>query len=127
MKIAIICSNHKHPIYPVIKSWITKQCVHHDIKLVSHTKELELFDGDILFLISCNEIVQKDVRQRYRACLVIHASDLPLGRGWSPLVWQILEGRKTITVTLLEAEDSVDTGAIWKKTQIHFEGHELSD
>jgi methionyl-tRNA formyltransferase len=43
------------------------------------------------------------------------------------LVWQILEGRDTVTVTLLEAEDAVDSGAVWQKMQIHFEGHELCD
>ena len=48
--------------------------------------------------------------------LVIHASDLPHGRGWSPHVWEIINGATDITLSLLEAEDKVDTGDIWKKT-----------
>jgi methionyl-tRNA formyltransferase len=43
---------------------------------------------------------------------------LPDGRGWSPHVWQIINGANLITLTLLEAEDIVDTGDIWKKSVI---------
>jgi len=81
----------------------------------------------MLFLISCHEIITAAVRSRYCATLVIHASDLPKGRGWSPWVWQILEGHNEIVVTLLEAEDTVDSGAIWHQMSVHFEGHELYD
>ena len=83
--------------------------------------------GDLLFLISCLEIVPASVRSRYRAALVIHASDLPSGRGWSPLVWQILEGRNEVAVTLLEAAEPVDSGAIWQKRWLRFDGTELYD
>jgi methionyl-tRNA formyltransferase len=52
---------------------------------------------------------------------------LPRGRGWSPHIWQILEGRNNIKVSLLEAEDSIDTGAIWAQREFFLEGHELAD
>lgn len=54
----------------------------------------------------------------YRDSLVIHASDLPYGRGWSPHVWELIRGASEITVTLLEAEDKVDSGRIWKKVRV---------
>jgi methionyl-tRNA formyltransferase len=72
-------------------------------------------------------IIPAAVRRRYRASLVVHASDLPEGRGWSPHIWQILEGKSRIMVTLLEAEDRVDSGAIWEQCELHFQGHELFD
>jgi methionyl-tRNA formyltransferase len=59
--------------------------------------------------------------------LVIHASDPPEGRGWSPHIWQILEGRNRIAVSLIEAQDQVDTGAIWAQRDLVLEGHELND
>jgi len=49
------------------------------------------------------------------------------GRGWSPHVWQILEGKNQIKVTLLEAEDVVDSGKIWAQRDMVLEGHELFD
>ncbi len=83
--------------------------------------------GDLLFLISCGQIIPKSVRERYGKTLVIHASDLPSGRGWSPHVWQILEGATFLTVTLLEAADKVDSGDIWRQVVVPIPGHFLWD
>jgi len=127
MRIAILCSSKQHPVNPRLVSWAEKHRHAHEILLVERSRELPEEGGDLLFLISCQEIVGAEIRKRYRAALVIHASDLPRGRGWSPWVWQILEGRNEIVVTLLEAEDAVDSGAIWHQIPIHFEGHELYD
>ncbi len=125
MKIAILCSDTKHPIFPLLQDWAEQHNDRHAISLVRY--KAELFGGDVLFLISCHEIIGKDVRKLYKSTLVIHASDLPLGRGWSPLIWQIVEGRNQIPVTLLEAEDQVDGGAIWNQILLNFEGHETCE
>lgn len=125
MKISILCSDAVHPIYPRLQQWRAKQSAEHEIELRSFIADLS--GGDLLFLISCSEIVPAEIRRRYRVALVIHASDLPAGRGWSPLVWQILEGRNEIAVTLLEAADPVDSGAIWQKQWLRFKGTELHD
>jgi methionyl-tRNA formyltransferase len=95
----------------------------HEVALVEHLSEVTA--GDILFLISCNQIVRKGVRDRFRHTLVIHASDVPHGRGFAPLNWQIIEGRSEIVVTLMEAADKVDSGDVWAKRVLRFEGHEL--
>jgi methionyl-tRNA formyltransferase len=54
-------------------------------------------------------------RAKYDSSLVLHASDLPAGRGWSPHIWAITNGAESVTLSLLEAEDQVDSGRIWKK------------
>jgi methionyl-tRNA formyltransferase len=59
--------------------------------------------------------------------LVVHESDLPSGKGWSPLTWQILEGKNRIPVTLFEATERVDSGDIYLQEWLEFEGHELID
>ncbi len=123
MKISILCTNKLHPIYSFLQSWCGERVRQHEIELLESA--IYLTGGDILLLISCNEIIGHDIRSKYKATLVIHASDLPRGRGWSPHIWQILEGRNNITVSLLEAADGVDTGRIWAKKDITFEGHEL--
>lgn len=89
----------------------------HQIDLVRKTSELS--SGELLFLISCSEIVTKEDRTRYSRALVIHASDLPRGRGWSPHVWAILGGASALTLSLLEAADQVDSGDIWRKTRLN--------
>ncbi len=85
----------------------------------------ELRGGDILFLVSCGQMIQDTEKEMYLTTLVLHASDLPKGRGWSPHIWSILDGANQITVSLLEASEPVDTGVIWLKTNFTLEGHEL--
>ena len=87
----------------------------------------QLLTGDLCFYIACSKIVSKDVLGKFNNNLVIHESDLPKGKGWSPLTWQILENKNKIPVTLFEAEDKVDSGVIYDQEWINFEGHELID
>ncbi|KJC34254.1 UDP-glucuronic acid dehydrogenase [Bradyrhizobium sp. LTSP849] len=125
MRISILCSGASHPVYSHLEKWAAVTRASHDVELVQ--KKAELSGGDVLFLISCHEIISAQDRARYGASLVIHASDLPVGRGWSPHIWQILEGKHDIVVSLLEAEDQVDTGALWAQRHLVLEGHELYD
>lgn len=85
----------------------------------------DLQGGDILFLVSCSQMIRDTELKKYKATLVLHASDLPKGRGWSPHIWSILHGANEIIVSLLEASELVDSGAIWLKTKFILEGHEL--
>ncbi|WP_407886543.1 hypothetical protein, partial [Scytonema sp. NUACC26] len=125
MKVSVLCSSATHPVYPHLLQWVERAAADHKIELVE--KKSDLTGGDILFLISCHEIILPDDRKKYSASLVIHASDLPEGRGWSPHIWQIVEGRNRITVSLIEAQDPVDSGAIWAQRHLVLEGHELCD
>lgn len=125
MRISVLCSNRAHPVFAYLEQWIRRRQSAHEVELVNLAQQLH--GGDLLFLISCMEIIKAPVRSRYRHTLVVHASALPEGRGWSPHVWQILGGRSRITVTLLEADDGVDTGDIWAQRDISLEGHELYD
>jgi methionyl-tRNA formyltransferase len=122
LKITILCSDVHHPVFPCLQAWAERNRADHAVDLVRAKDALA--GGDIFFLISCHELIGPDLRARYRATLVIHASDLPLGRGWSPHIWQVLEKKQDIKVTLLEAADAVDSGAIWTQTAFGLEGHE---
>ena len=125
MKLSILCSSRQHPVYRHLENWVALKRRKHEVELKNRAADLS--GGDILFLISCHELISPQVRKRYAAALVIHASDVPKGRGWSPLVWQILEGQNNITVTMMEAADMVDSGDIWGQTQISLSGSELLD
>jgi len=125
MRISILCSEKTHPIRDTLDDWIERSKAGHDVELAS--KAAELAGGDLLFLIACHEIVGPGTRNRFRKTLVIHSSDIPEGRGWSPQVWAIIEGRDEITVSLLEADDAVDSGRIWAKRRVKIADHELYD
>lgn len=83
--------------------------------------------ADILFLLSYWELVPLDVRRRFAHVLVVHESNLPKGRGWSPVTWQVIEGKNEIPVCLLEAIDAVDAGPVYMRSQMQLNGHELVD
>ncbi|MDX8549494.1 UDP-2,4-diacetamido-2,4,6-trideoxy-beta-L-altropyranose hydrolase [Methanospirillum sp. J.3.6.1-F.2.7.3] len=87
----------------------------------------DLPPGDMCFFLSYGKIVKKEILMRHHNNLVVHESNLPKGRGWSPLTWQILEGADTIQVTLFEAADEVDSGSIYLQEEISFDGSELVD
>lgn len=84
-----------------------------------------LSEGDLCFYLSYGKIVTKETLARYRNNLIVHASDLPKGRGWSPTSWMILEGENRIPVTLLEADEQVDAGAVYDQLWIDLDKSDL--
>ena len=125
MKISIMCNDPEHPVNATLQLWMERHANEHEIEIIRNKNELS--GGDILFLISCWTIISEAERSLYKASLVLHASDLPLGRGWSPHIWEIASGADHITVTLLEAEDRVDTGRIWRKSRTEIPRNALWD
>jgi methionyl-tRNA formyltransferase len=125
MKISILCSDASHPVNQYLIEWADEHSATHKIELARTKKELTA--GDILFLVSCKEVLTKNECQAYAVTLVLHASDLPKGRGWSPHIWDLAGGATHITLSLLEAEDRVDSGAIWKKVRINIPATALWD
>lgn len=124
MKISLLCSSEKHPIMPYLKDWkLQMEDAGHQV--VMHSQISQLGTGDILFLISCSELIGESERNKFRHVLVLHASDLPKGRGWSPHVWDILNGSEYITLSLIEAAENIDTGDIWKKNTLPIKKHSL--
>ncbi len=90
-------------------------------KVIDTSEKVE--KGDILILLSCEQIFKDLNLNRFN--LVIHESNLPSGKGFSPLTWQVIEGKNKIPICLLEADEEVDSGAIYFKDYIELEGHEL--
>jgi methionyl-tRNA formyltransferase len=116
MKITLLCSDPQHPVNAYLQSWALAQAGTHEVEIIHSTKQIN--GGDMLFLISCSEIISASKRGQYKFCLLLHASDLPKGRGWSPYIWEVVKGAEFITLCLLEVESKIDSGRIWKKTSI---------
>jgi len=87
----------------------------------------ELEAGEVAFFLGCVGIAGPEVLRRHRRNLVVHESALPEGRGFSPLTWQILEGRDEIPICLLEADNEADAGPVYYRDIMRFTGHELID
>ncbi|MBB6671693.1 methionyl-tRNA formyltransferase [Cohnella nanjingensis] len=87
----------------------------------------ELEPGDVAFFLGCEQLVSPERLALHANNLVVHASDLPRGKGWSPLTWQVLEGKDEIPVVLFEAAEKVDSGPIYGRRTMAFRGTELID
>lgn len=83
--------------------------------------------ADIAFYLGCISITPNAVLEKHRHNLVPHASNLPKGRGFAPVWWQVLEGSTYIPICLFEAVSAVDSGPIYLRDNFELEGHELHE
>jgi len=91
---------------------------------IFHSHE-EVEKGDLLVLLSCEKKFNQQKKNKFN--LVIHASELPRGRGWSPLTYQVLEGKKKIPISIINASEGIDEGDIYLKDYFLLNGYELID
>tara|TARA_B110000008_G_C16960056_1_gene559785 strand:+ start:766 stop:1404 length:639 start_codon:yes stop_codon:yes gene_type:complete len=123
MKIQILVDNPNSWIVPYSKQLIEKIQNQFEIKPKLLFSQEEIVKGEILCLLGCETIFKDLHLNKYN--LVVHESDLPKGKGWSPLTWQVLEGKNQIPITLFEATESVDAGKIYASEYIKLNGSEL--
>ena len=87
----------------------------------------DISNFDLVFVLGYTRII--NTRQVDENCklYLVHESDLPSGKGFAPVQWQILEGKNDIVVSLLELSEHVDSGDIVEQATINFNGTELYD
>jgi methionyl-tRNA formyltransferase len=124
MRIQILCDNINSWIIPYAKELLNNIIsLGHDAELLNDPEKVT--QGDILIMLSCEKIFKKLHLNKNN--LVVHESALPKGKGWSPLTWQIIEGKNEIPITLFEATSKVDAGNIYGQEIIKLNGSELID
>ena len=84
-------------------------------------------DFDVVFILSYHRIITKEFLNKHKHNIVVHAADLPQGKGWAPVAWQILEGKNEIVFTLFEADEQADNGPFYIKRTVKLTGYELND
>lgn len=126
MDISILVDNPRSWIVPYVEELVEiLEREKHVVRRCDRYQDLE--EGDCAFFLSCEHIVPPEYLGKHTHNLVVHPSALPHGKGWSPLAWQILEGKNRVPITLFEALEDVDAGPIYFQDLLEFEGHELND
>lgn len=126
MKITLLCDNPRSWILPYAKKLKRRLMSRgHRVALVHQASFIKR--GDVAVYLACEHFVPAKVRARNARNLVVHESALPKGKGWSPLTWQILEGKREVPITLFEATDRIDAGEIYAQRKLRFRGDELVD
>jgi methionyl-tRNA formyltransferase len=126
MKITLLCDNKKSWIIPFMDEIAEKlRQLGHKVSKIYDYKNIT--KSDLLFILSCENIIPEKYLKLNKYNLVIHESNLPEGKGWSPLTWQVLEGKDEIPITLFEAAEKVDSGEIYLQDTIQLVGTELNN
>lgn len=121
MKIAILTSPNQWfiPYAEELNSKITTSELY-----FNHEDMIENYD--IVFILSYHKIIKQKYLEKNKHNIVVHASDLPRGKGWAPLFWQVLEDKNTIPFTMFEASSGVDNGDIYMQKDLTLTGYELN-
>ena len=123
LKISILVDNPDSWIVPYAEEIVIELSKKNECELYFDSEDIS--EGDILFLLGCTTIIPKGVLRKNKHNFVVHESELPQGRGWSPVSWQVLEGRNSIPIVLFEAVEQIDAGPIYLRDSIELDGTEL--
>ncbi|TXE82846.1 methionyl-tRNA formyltransferase [Campylobacter peloridis] len=119
MKIALLTSPNQWFV-PYIKK--LQKLIPNSLVFYKHE---QISDYDIVFILSYHKIISKKFLKTNKYNIVVHASNLPHGKGWAPLFHQVLEGKNEITFTLFEADEKADNGDIYMQKTLFLNGLEL--
>ena len=82
---------------------------------------LNLFNPDRIFIPHWSHIIPKDIFEKFN-CIVFHMTDLPYGRGGSPLQNLIRRGHKVTKISAIEVEEELDSGKVYLKKPLELNG-----
>ena len=88
-----------------------------NLVITYHHKNLKN-NYDINIIFSYFKIIPKKYLSKSKVNLVPHESNLPQGKGMSPLSWQILNNKKEIFFSLIEASSKLDGGVVYYKKKV---------
>ncbi len=98
----------------------------HHIVIV-HNKEdlnydnLKALEAQIIFFPHWSYIIPKDIYENWK-CIVFHMTDLPFGRGGSPLQNLIVRGIKETKISAIRVNDTIDGGPVYLKESLNLNG-----
>lgn len=78
-------------------------------------------DPRYLFFLHWSTKVSREITQRYE-CVNFHMTDVPFGRGRSPLQSLIARGHTSTMLTALRMTDELDAGPVYIKRPLSLEG-----
>ena len=82
---------------------------------------LKLLNPSKIFIPHWSHILPEEVWDSYE-CIVFHMTDLPYGRGGSPLQNLIVRGHTKTKISALKVDAGIDTGPVYMKCALSLEG-----
>ena len=116
------------------KQWHNELFVNLQRKYESHVKWIWIDNKNDFTICKLNElnpskifiphwsyIIDKAIYEKYE-CIVFHMTDLPYGRGGSPLQNLIVKGHKETKISAIKIDEGIDTGAVYLKEPLSLDG-----
>jgi methionyl-tRNA formyltransferase len=82
---------------------------------------LNEFKPDKIFIPHWSYIIPEEIFNSFD-CIVFHMTDLPFGRGGSPLQNLIVRGFKTTKISAIKVQSGIDTGYVYLKKSLDLTG-----
>jgi methionyl-tRNA formyltransferase len=82
---------------------------------------LNEFKPDKIFIPHWSYIILEEIFNSFD-CIVFHMTDLPFGRGGSPLQNLIVRGFKTTKISAIKVQSGIDTGDVYLKKSLDLAG-----
>ena len=86
-----------------------------------HVERLEQQAPKFIFFVHWSWIIPHEIHTLF-PCIVFHMTDLPYGRGGSPLQNLIISGHKDTMITALKCIDEIDAGPVYLKKYLSLSG-----
>jgi methionyl-tRNA formyltransferase len=109
-----ICENLKE----IFKgdNWVFINC-----KAEFNIENLTNINPNKIFIPHWSSIISKNIYENFE-CIVFHMTDLPYGRGGSPLQNLIVRGHKETKISAIRVSKGIDTGDIYLKKSLQLKG-----
>jgi len=94
----------------------------YDVKIITNKKELTYqkmaeIQPKYIFFPHWSWIIPKDIYQAFK-CIVFHMTDLPYGRGGSPLQNLIINKVYSTKISAIRVEEKLDAGKVYMKEEL---------
>lgn len=121
MRIVIANTN---PVHRALENYFNAYDA--DVTIINHKEDFTLsnlsdLSPDYIFLPHWSYIIPKEIYDTFN-CIVFHMTDLPYGRGGSPLQNLIVKGHEQTKISALRVTEGVDTGDIYLKKDLALYG-----
>jgi len=121
-------------IIATIKSWNVKNAdkfrrdndYEHDVFIITNKDDLTYekvseINPEYIFFPHWSWIIPKEIYETFN-CIVFHMTDLPFGRGGSPLQNLIERGIENTKISAIKVNEGIDTGDIYFKESLNLNG-----
>jgi len=84
-------------------------------------QELDKIGPEYIFFPHWSWIIPEEIWRNYN-CVVFHMTDLPYGRGGTPLQNLIIRGFKKTKISAIKVDGGIDTGDVYMKNELDLGG-----